>query len=127
MSDKRCPHEWDRQRRAAANVRNERLARFISKTGRAEWILSDALQCNNTVRERCGDEVVHFVACKADMTPFQGACMTAILTTRYFDGKPLSSRPWTPLLSKVTCGNCRANLSRAARSVIQDESQEATK
>ena len=129
MSDNRCPHEWDRQRRAAADVRNERLARYISKTGTADWILSDALQSNRIVRERCGGDTVHFVACKADMAPFQGACRTATSATSIsaITGKPESSRPWTPRLSEVTCGNCRANLRRAARSVIQHESQEATK
>ena len=107
----------DEQRKEQAKIKTERLARFIWNTGRgktAEYILSD------NFGHRGNEDRVHFVACKADMTPFQGACVTACSSIRFnpVDGKPLSSRPWTPNLSEVTCGNCRAILRKAAKMVL---------
>mgnify|MGYP003139197210 CR=1 FL=1 len=102
-------------RKEQSKIKTERLARFIWNTGRgktAEYILSD------NFGHRGGKDTVHFVACKADMTPFQGACVTACRINCYMDGKPLSSRPWTPKLSEVTCGNCKAILRKAAKMVV---------
>ncbi len=102
-SKKRLEEESKERRK----IKTERLARFIWNTGRgktAEYILSD------NFGHRGNEDRVHFVACKADMTPFQGACDTAC--------RIKCSRPWTPNLSEVTCGNCRAILRKAAKMVL---------
>ena len=117
-----CSGCWDNKRKVWTEERNALLVRYLTALPKTHaFVLSDDFILNNLVTERCGHEVIHFgVGIKNDEGEYELIHPYKGIACRSGGHASIENGRVTMHISKVTCGNCRMNLGRAAKEVSRN-------